>query len=90
MYQLDSVGYVGPVGQVEPSLPGAMPVDAEMYTTIGTVWGWLYDQCRTRLSDEQCKALLGYRPIYTPEEQRSQLKTILIWLGIGFVAGKLL
>lgn len=89
MYQLDSVGYAGPLGQVEPSLPMPMP-NAEMYATIGSVWTWLYQQCCTRLSEDQCKALLGYRPIYTPEEQRSQLKTILIWLGIGFVAGKLL
>lgn len=90
MYQLDSV-HVGPVGQVEPSLPMPMPVNATLYTQIGDVWGWLYQQCCTRLTEDQCKALLGYRPIYlTPEEQRSQLKTILIWLGIGYVAGKLL
>lgn len=65
------------------------PAATDPYMSVGTLWDNIDQYCQTQATPEQCRALLGYKPIYFPpvviEKPVMPFWALLL---IGYIVGK--
>lgn len=65
------------------------PIVDQPEIAIGAIWDDINAYCQTKATPDQCRALLGWRPIYFPPIV-TEKPVMPFWalLLIGYVAGK--
>lgn len=64
-------------------------VVTDPYMTVGTLWDNIDQYCQTQATPAQCRALLGYRPIYFPPTVSAKpILPFWVLLLLGYIAGK--
>jgi len=63
----------------------------QSFTELGKVWTQLYAKCSEYLNPEQCKTILGYRPVIIPVDNNNPLGIKWYWfLAAGYGLARIL
>lgn len=63
----------------------------DSFTVLGKVWTDLYAKCSEYLSPEQCRTILGYKPVIIPMGNDNPFNLKWYWFLIGgFLTAKIL